>query len=199
MIGASRMRVELDKKSIMALASDTRLDILKSLQPMRRTVTQLSEELSMDKAGVHRHLKKLEDGGLVKRYEDHGFVYYGLTWKSRDLLSPGENTKVVILLSAFWVLSLVLVLYIAAAMMSNSGNDTLSGLLPMDGSSEYASDRSDSSDDVDSAVLIAPFLVLGAAMVVLVVITFRRMRKPLQARPEAAIGIDCPPELNDDD
>ena len=39
------MRVELDKKSLFALASDTRLDILRSLQPMRRTVSQLAEAL----------------------------------------------------------------------------------------------------------------------------------------------------------
>ncbi|MFH1580220.1 MAG: winged helix-turn-helix domain-containing protein, partial [Thermoplasmatota archaeon] len=82
-LGDPRMRVELDKKALFALASDTRLDILKSLQPMRRTVSQLAESLNIDKAAVFRHLKKMEEGGLVKRYEDHGFVYYGLSWKAR--------------------------------------------------------------------------------------------------------------------
>jgi DNA-binding transcriptional ArsR family regulator len=103
-LGDPRMRVELDKKSLFALASDTRLDILKSLQPMRRTVSQLSESLNIDKAAIFRHLKKMEDGGLVKRYEDHGFVYYGLSWKARDLLSPDENTRIVVLLSCTWLL-----------------------------------------------------------------------------------------------
>ena len=73
-IGRGKVRVELDRKSLMALASDTRLEILKSLVHMRRTVSQLSEVLDIDKAAVHRHLKKMEDGGLVKREEDHGFV-----------------------------------------------------------------------------------------------------------------------------
>lgn len=103
-LGDPRMRVELDKKSLFALASDTRLDILKSLQPMRRTVSQLSETLNIDKAAIFRHLKKMEEGGLVKRYEDHGFVYYGLSWKARDLLSPDENTRIVVLLSCTWLL-----------------------------------------------------------------------------------------------
>ncbi len=98
------MRVELDKKALFALASDSRLEILKAMQPMRRTVTQLADCIGIDKAAVHRHLKTLEGGGLVKRYEDHGFVYYGLSWKSRDLLSPGENTRVVILLSSICVM-----------------------------------------------------------------------------------------------
>lgn len=107
------MKVELDKKSLFALASDTRLEILRSLQPMRRTVTQLSDALNIDKAAVHRHLKKMEDGGLVKRFEDHGFVYYGLSWKARDLLSPNENTKIVILLSCSYVLILAFALVAA--------------------------------------------------------------------------------------
>jgi DNA-binding transcriptional ArsR family regulator len=98
------MRVTLDKKALLALASDTRLDILRNLQSMRRTVTQVAEALDIDKGGVHRHLKKLVEGDLVKRYDDHGFVYYGLSWKGRDLLNPTENTKIVILLSLSAVL-----------------------------------------------------------------------------------------------
>src|SRR4030042_6475419 len=106
-LGAAQMRIELDKKSLFALASDTRLEILKSLQPMRRTVSQLSEALNIDKRAVHRHLKKMEEGGVVKRYEEHGFVYYGLSWEARDLISPNENTRIVVLLSVTWLLLLV--------------------------------------------------------------------------------------------
>lgn len=101
-LGESPMRVELDKKALFALASDTRLEILRALQPMRRTVTQLAESLEVDKAAVHRHLQKLIEGDLVKRYEDHGFVYYGLSWKARDLLAPNENTKVIVHLATFF-------------------------------------------------------------------------------------------------
>lgn len=118
--GEPRMRVELDKKALFALASDSRLEILKAMQPMRRTVTQLAETLGIDKAAVHRHLKMLEEGGFVKRYEDHGFVYYGLSWKSRDLLSPGENTKVVILLtSSILMLGLVATLSLAILLLDD--------------------------------------------------------------------------------
>jgi len=117
-IGAGQMRVELDKKSLFALASDTRVDILKSLQPMRRTVTQLAESIGIDKAAVHRHLKKLEEGGLVKRYEDHGFVYYGLSWKARDLMSPTENTKVIVLLSSSWIFMLIAAFLVLATFSS---------------------------------------------------------------------------------
>lgn len=104
------MKVELDRQALYALASDSRLEILKALIVERRTLSQLAEHLNVDKAAVHRHLKKLEDGGLVKRSEEHGFIYYSLTWKSRGLISPEENAKIVVLLS----LSILLVLVSAA-------------------------------------------------------------------------------------
>ena len=117
-LGAADMRVELNKKSLFALASDTRLDILRSLQPMRRTVSQLAEALQIDKAAVYRHLKKMEEGELVKKYEDHGFVYYGLTSKARDLMSPNENTRIVILLSSTWIFVAAVVVMLLFAFAS---------------------------------------------------------------------------------
>ncbi len=103
-IGDSGLRVELDRKALFALASDTRLDILKSLQPMRRTLVQVAAAIGIDRAAVFRHLKMLEEGGLVKRYEDHGFVYYGLSWRARDILSPGDNTRITLLLTVYALL-----------------------------------------------------------------------------------------------
>jgi DNA-binding transcriptional ArsR family regulator len=113
------MKVELDKQALFALASDTRLDILRSLQSNRRTVSQLADLLNIDKAGVHRHLRKLEEGGLVTRTEDHGFVYYALSRKARDVISPGENTRIVLLLacSIICLVGMVAVLYIGTAPM----------------------------------------------------------------------------------
>ncbi len=125
---SGKMRIELDRRSIFALASDTRLEILRSLQPMRRTVTQLAEALDIDKAAIHRHLKKLEEGGLVRRYEDHGFVYYGLSWKARDLMAPNENTRIVIsLTSAALVLVAALVVVLAAPALLSMVQPTSAG------------------------------------------------------------------------
>ncbi len=117
--GTEKMRVKLDKKALFALASDTRVEILQALQPMRRTVTQLAEELGIDKAAVHRHLQKLVEGDLVKRYDDHGFVYYGLCWKTRDILNPTDNTKIIILLSSSIILLMVAIAAIFAGLSSN--------------------------------------------------------------------------------
>jgi len=171
------MQVELDRKSLFALASDTRLEILRALQPMRRTVTQLADSLGIDKAAVHRHLKTLEEGGFVKRYEDHGFVYYGLSWKARDLISPGENTRVVILLSASLLLLLCATVFSIAVLQGDvDALDPRSPEPAMDG--EYSEDAA----AMDVSILMvggvtAVLLVLGAyAMLRL----GRMVRKPKQ-------------------
>ena len=183
----TQMRVELDKKSIFALASDTRLEILKSLKPMRRTVSQLSEELNIDKGAVHRHLKKMEEGGLVKRHEDHGFVYYGLTWMARDLIMPNENTRVVIVLSAIWLLSLAFAFIMAAGLMSESGNDTLVDILPLGGETDEASrEYSATLDEAEpmGSSWSLPVVVVGVIIALLCIVLFRMVRVPVQKSPE---------------
>jgi len=179
------MRVELDKKALFALASDTRLDILKSLQPMRRTVTQLADTIGIDKAAIHRHLKTLEDGGFVKRYEDHGFVYYGLSWKARDLLSPTDNTRIVVMVGLTIFLSAIAVFALLAAAVSDDA-------LPF---WEESSPRSDQmSADTDEAVAVGNslwmlmiMLISVAVSILLAILTFRLARRPRQpARAERA-------------
>lgn len=176
------MRVELDRKSLFALASDTRLEILKALQPMRRTVSQLSEAVNVDKAAVYRHLKKMEDGGLVKRYEEHGFVYYGLSWKAKDLIAPSESTRIVILLSATWLLLLCAAVFLSAGLMAEEGNDYLYGFLPTkDATSAQGGFSSDGGFSWLSWVL--PSVAFGLASAVAAYLAVLRIRKPFQLPP----------------
>jgi DNA-binding transcriptional ArsR family regulator len=191
------MRVELDKKSLFALASDTRLDILRALQPMRRTVSQLSEALDIDKAAIHRHLKKMEEGGLVKRFEDHGFVYYGLSWKARDLLSPNDNTKIVILLSASWILCLAIVFLFVLGTTSNgtvlSPSEHETGEGPSSDTSWYWRDLTGNSTFGPQSVLwVIPSIVLSCAAVVMVVVGVRTHLKPKQKALSAVTRPDAP-------
>jgi len=183
------MKVELDKKSLFALASDTRLEILHSLQPMRRTVSQLSESMNIDKAAVFRHLKKMEEGGLVKRFEDHGFVYYGLSWKARDLLSPNENTKIIILLSSSWVILISVVLLLSFAYIGLTHGQTGSpGSIPKSGTG-YASLGDNTSEKIlgvslDWGHLLSvalPFLIVPVALALWATRLIRKPRQPLHA------------------
>lgn len=183
------MQVELDKKSLFALASDTRLEILRALQPMRRTVTQLADSLGIDKAAVHRHLKTLEEGGFVKRYEEHGFVYYGLSWKARDLISPGENTRVIILLSATLILLMAAIVFPLAVMEGGlEGLDTRSSEPETDGeySSGEAMTQGFSLLFVGAAVI---FAIVGAYTLVK---SSKMIRKPKQRTPSG----QGPPETD---
>lgn len=184
------MRVELDKRALFALASDTRLDILKSLQPMRRTVTQLAETLGIDKAAVHRHLKTLEEGGFVKRYEDHGFVYYGLSWKSRDILSPNENTKVIILLSASLVFIGAVALVLAAAYSTPGVLPDFDRYSP-DSSTDSGSEGSeDGSSEISLFFLLA--VVVAVALSLATIVMARGAAKIVHRPRQPGMGPEAP-------
>ncbi len=182
----TELRVELDKKALFALASDTRMDILKSLQPNRRTVSQLAELVGVDKAAVHRHLKKLEEGGFVKREEDHGFVYYGLSWKARDILSPNENTKIVVLITASIVLigAVILIMY-----MANLGFGGAEEFPARAGDqSNYGPDiqeltESDSGSGPDLLAVLTPLFVAVPISIVLLYLAYRKNARPRQGSP----------------
>jgi len=199
--GAGHMRVELDKKSLFALASDTRLEILKALQPMRRTVSQLSEVVNVDKAAVYRHLKKMEDGGLVKRYEEHGFVYYGLSWKAKDLIAPNESTRIVILLSATWLLLLCAAVFLSAGLMAEEGNNYLYGFLP---TKEATYDQGGFPTDGGFSWLswVLPSVAFGLAAAFAAYLAVLRIRKPFQMPPHddpVAPGLLAQPPPDDAD
>ena len=93
-------KITLNKEMFKALASDTRLDILKTLDGKKLGLNDISKATNLNKATLYEHLTKLNEAGLVKRKEreGHKWVYYKLTWKGSSLLHP-ENTRIVVLFS----------------------------------------------------------------------------------------------------
>lgn len=94
-------KITLDREVFKALASDTRLDILKALDERQKTVTELAKQLELNKSTVLEHLEKLEVVGLIQKVEqdvERKWVYWQLTWTGRRLLHP-EQIKVALLLS----------------------------------------------------------------------------------------------------
>ena len=93
-------KINLDINAFKALASETRLNILKVLDGKKMSLNEICNATNLNKATLHEHLLKLNEAGLVKRQEreGHKWVYYELTWKGGCLLHP-ENTKIVILFS----------------------------------------------------------------------------------------------------
>jgi len=87
-----------------ALASDTRLDILRALDGNKMALKDISEKTKLNKATLHEHLIKLAEAGLVKKKEreGHKWVYYKLTWKGEGLLHP-ENSRIVVLFTTTFI------------------------------------------------------------------------------------------------
>ena len=93
-------KITLDQESFKALASDTRIEILKRLDKSQMTVTDLANELQVNKSAVYKHLSRLLDAGLVKKLEDNRkWVYYKLSMKGMHLLHP-ERVQIALMLSA---------------------------------------------------------------------------------------------------
>lgn len=106
-------KVTLDMNTFKALASDTRLDILKALDKKSLSLKDISKVTNLNKATLHEHLTKLNEAGLVKKKEreGHKWVYYKLTWKGEGLLHP-ENTRIVVMFSTTFISLIVAVIFI---------------------------------------------------------------------------------------
>lgn len=90
----------LDREALKALASDTRLDILKRLDERQKTVTELARDLGLNKATVFEHCERLLGADLIQKIEDdRKWVYYQLSWKGRRILHP-ERMTIALLLSS---------------------------------------------------------------------------------------------------
>lgn len=97
-------KITLDREMFKALASETRLNILKTLDGKNLGLNEISNQINLNKATLHEHLSKLHRAGLIKRNEreGHKWVYYKLTWKGESLLHP-ENTKIVVMFSITFI------------------------------------------------------------------------------------------------
>ena len=91
-------KISLELEDIKALASDSRLEILKTLDGKKLNLQDVTRITKLNKATLHVHLSKLLEAGFVKKKEreGHKWVYYQLTWKGECLLHP-ENTRIVVL------------------------------------------------------------------------------------------------------
>jgi len=93
-------KIVIDRDVFAALASDTRIEILKQLDERRKTLSEMAKNLDCNKSAIHKHLSKLVEAGLVSREEsDHKWVYYSLTSKGKSVLHP-EKFRLTLLLSS---------------------------------------------------------------------------------------------------
>lgn len=94
-------KITLDASTFKALASGTRVNILKTLEKRNHTQSELSAVLKMSIPTIKDHLKAMEQGGLVRRKEEgRKWIYYALTEKSKCILDP-ERKRLWVVLSFF--------------------------------------------------------------------------------------------------
>jgi len=75
-------KIVIDREVFAALASDTRIEILKQLDERRKTLSEMSRAIGCNKSAIHKHLSKLVEIGLIEKEEsDHKWIYYSLTGK----------------------------------------------------------------------------------------------------------------------
>ncbi len=92
--------MEVDRETIKALASESRLNILKNLGERRKMPAELQRSLGLSASTIVEHLNILERNNLVKRVDTgHKWVYYELTEKGQALVQPRFPTKFVIVLA----------------------------------------------------------------------------------------------------
>ena len=123
-------KITLDRDMFKALASETRLDILKTLDGKKLGLNEISDKINLNKATLHEHLSKLHEAGLVKRKEreGHKWVYYKLTWKGESLLHP-ENTRIVVMFSLTFVALFFGIINLVNYLITNSNMNRGSDLI----------------------------------------------------------------------
>lgn len=87
--------MDLDFKSVKALASPTRLEIINEVLEKEATTTGLADDLGKSKSTVSSHLKVLTESGLLEKDEEDGRrrVVYRPTDKARAIAN-GKEKKV---------------------------------------------------------------------------------------------------------
>lgn len=155
-------KVTLDQASFRALASETRIAILRALSEHQMTLTELAERLQISKPGVMKHLELLQEAGLVLREDaERKWIYYRLTTKGERILDP-ERTRIALALGFSLVVAAAgagITALLSATATSGSGN------LP-------------GSAIVLDAITVLPLAVLGIGVIATLFSYFAWRKRP---------------------
>jgi ArsR family transcriptional regulator, arsenate/arsenite/antimonite-responsive transcriptional repressor len=155
-------KIVLDQESFKALASDTRIEILKKLDGTQLTVTDLANAMLVNKSAVHKHLTRLVEAGLVKKKEgDRKWVYYTLSLKGQQLLHP-ERVQIALMLAATAV-AVTFGLYQVMGYFAGYGVQAQFGTDGVVGGT--TSQSTGLTGTLDMLIHNSDLLVMGAAMV----------------------------------
>ena len=113
-------RITLDRSTFRALASDSRVALLKALGERRKTPSELARESGLTVQSVSEHLEHLKKAGLAARVETgRKWVYYELTPKGRGVLQP-ESSK-----ARVWIVLALCLLAVGSFLFISLQNSSL--------------------------------------------------------------------------
>ncbi|MFA5861405.1 MAG: winged helix-turn-helix domain-containing protein [Candidatus Thermoplasmatota archaeon] len=99
-------------RSLQAISSGARMDVLRSLKARRMTAAEVSAGLGIRKSSAHKHLSRLSHAGFVRRHDDERlWVYYSLTPHGRHLVDS-ERPRLVLLLATSALMSISAIVYL---------------------------------------------------------------------------------------
>lgn len=101
--------VKFDRNELKALASDTRVEILKTLKERNHTVSELSQKLGHSKSTLHEHLTRLMKADLVEKADNYTnkWVYYRLSRRGKELFADSTKRVVVIISSILLIVGVM--------------------------------------------------------------------------------------------
>jgi len=123
--------VTLERNDLKALASDTRVEILKKLKERNYTISELSSKLGHSKSTLHEHISKLVEANLVERADNHTskWVYYRLSRKGRGLFVDSTNRVVVIFSTILLVVGVMQLTVFFTSLSLLAGNGTVTPIM----------------------------------------------------------------------
>jgi len=116
-------KVILDNQSFRALSAESRVEILKSLNERRMTLSELSKRLELESSTIKEHCMILAKADLIKQIDEgRKWKYYELTGKGKSLLEPNfmEEAKVLIVL-CFGLVVFGAIIYAALGLSALAG------------------------------------------------------------------------------
>jgi DNA-binding transcriptional ArsR family regulator len=171
-------RIVLDRESFKALAVDTRINILKSLDERPHTLTELAAVLSLSHGTVKEHLEILESSNLIlKQDEGRKWKYYTLTDKGKTLVNPrGATVFFSFMFSLVATLILGLSLMIRKFLESKSDNLMMlrtesDAIMPMVANEVQIRNTPDA--------LLIVFLLMTIVTIVLFIVSIRKERQKI--------------------
>ena len=147
-------RIILDRSAFKALASDTRVNILKELDKRRKTLTEISEVLNLAVATVKEHMDQLSKSNLISiKDEGRKWKYYELTEKGKAILYPERKKIWVMLMSVVFMIVLSLYMthydlgYISSGRLLSSDASDMGAFSDMRMTRDISSAQYDTSQD----------------------------------------------------